>query len=355
MTHPEPVPSASNHRSPARAALETGLRLAMAVLLHGLLLAVPAEAESLRFALVAKRNDQHHCMLSGKGCAEAAQAQGDTCLFLGAPGSPHFRRQNKALEQTLARDLDGIALAVTHSKWLAEHALQGIGRVPLVTFETDLEPAERHLRKGYVGLDNLAFGRRLGELAQRLRPQGGRLCILQDNLWSTNQHERLQGIRQRLGGAAGTGVTDQLHGENGWSEPHRCPLNRAETPENAVLQLADLLSADQFDVIISLGMWPVYKVDAYRRHIGPALAELEKAGRRPVIIIATSEPDAAQHALLDEGLVQAYVDMNSREIGRQSYWMLKRLTRGESVPEQVLVDHFEVYLPRSSPEIRAAP
>lgn len=47
--------------------------------------------------------------------------------------------------------------------------------------------------------------------------------------------------------------------------------------------------------------------------------------------------------------------MNSREIGRQSYWMLKRLTRGESVPEQVLVDHFKVYLPRSSPEIRAAP
>ncbi|MFD2406974.1 substrate-binding domain-containing protein [Azorhizophilus paspali] len=217
-------------------------------------------------------------------------------------------------------------MAVTHSKWLAEHALQGIGRVPLVTFETDLEPAERHLRKGYVGLDNLAFGHRLGELAQRLKPQGGRLCILQDNLWSTNQHERLQGIRQRLGGA---GVTDQLHGENGWSEPHRCPLNRAETPENAVLQLADLLSADQFDVIISLGMWPVYKVDAYRRHIGPALAELEKTGRRPVIIIATSEPDAAQHALLDEGLVQAYVDMNSREIGRQSYWMLKRLARGE--------------------------
>ncbi|MFD2406973.1 hypothetical protein ACFSVK_16620 [Azorhizophilus paspali] len=57
----------------------------MAVLFHGLLFAVPAEAESLRFALVAKRNDQHHCMLSGKGCAEAAQAQGDTCLFLGAP------------------------------------------------------------------------------------------------------------------------------------------------------------------------------------------------------------------------------------------------------------------------------
>ncbi|GAB3472272.1 hypothetical protein [Azotobacter salinestris] len=63
-----------------------------------------------------------------------------------------------------------------HSKWLAGRALKRLGKTPLITFDSDLGPAERHLRRGYVGLDNPAFGRQLGQVVQRLRPQGGTLC-----------------------------------------------------------------------------------------------------------------------------------------------------------------------------------
>ncbi|NHN77676.1 substrate-binding domain-containing protein [Azotobacter chroococcum] len=326
-----------------------------ATLLCGLLLILPAGAGPLQFALVAKRVDQRFFILAGEGCAEAAQAQGDTCLLLGASGPAHFRQQNKALEQALERDLDGIALAVTHSKWLAEHALQRTDKTPLITFDADLAPAEQHLRRGYVGIDNLAFGRQLGMLAQRLRPQGGKLCVLTGDLQDSYQQERLQGIRQQLGGIPSHRGADRLSGEKGWSEPHRCPLERAETPESALLQLATLLNTRHFDAIISLGSWPVHHADSYRRQIGPLLAELDAKRSHPAIIIASSEPDAAQRALLNDGLVQAYLDMNSREIGRQSYWMLKRLARGEPTAETFLVDSYIVYLPTSPPDMTATP
>ncbi|GAB3379974.1 sugar-binding protein [Azotobacter armeniacus] len=308
----------------------------------------------MQFALVAKRVDHPYFILIGEGCAEAARAQGDTCLLLGASGSAHFRLQNSVLEQALAKNLDGIALSVTHSKWLANHALKRLGQTPLITFDSDLEPAERHLRRGYVGLDNLAFGQRLGMLAQHFRPQGGRLCILSGGgPHDMSYQERFKGIRQQLGGIPSHEGADRLSGENGWSEPDRCPLFGADTQQSALFQLTTLLSSDsQVDTLISLSPWLVHRADIYRRQIGPLLAELDKKGAHPVIIIVTPEPDAARRALLDEGLVQAYLSAESREIGRQIYRTLKRLAQDKPVPEKALVES-RAYLPQSSPDIPA--
>ncbi|WP_349571757.1 substrate-binding domain-containing protein [Azotobacter salinestris] len=312
-------------------------------------------AESFQFALLAKRIDHRFFIQAGEGCAEAAQAQGDTCLLLGTQGPEHFRQQNQALEQALTRDLDGIALSVTHSKWLATHALQRVGKTPLITFESDLEPAEQHLRQGYVGLDNLAFGRQLAMLIQRFRPEGGRLCILTGSPRDPNHQERIRGIRQQLRGIQSTNEgVGRLNGQNGWSEPNRCPLYRAENPEKAVLQLAALLHAGPVDAIISTGSWPIYEAQAYRQHLGPLLAKLATKGISPAIVIATNEPDAAHRALLDDGLVQAYLSLEGREIGRQSYRMMKRLALGLPIPEKIIVDS-HIHLPETRSEAPAEP
>lgn len=329
--------------------------LAVVSLFLGLLSASLARAEPLQFAVVAKRVDHRYFILIGEGCAEAARAQGDTCLLLGPPGPAHFRLQNAVLEQALARNLDGIALSVTHSKWLADHALKRLGQTPLITFDSDLEPAERHLRRGFVGLDSLAFGQRLGTLAQRFRPQGGRLCILSaGGPHDISYQEHLKGIRQQLGGVPSHEGADRLSGENGWSEPDRCPVFGADTQQKALFQLTTLLSSgSEVDTIISLSPWLVYRADLYRRQLGPLLAELDKKGAQPAIIIITPEPDdAARRALLDEGLVQAYLSTESREIGRQIYRTLRRLAQGEPVSEKVLVGS-RAYLPQSLPDIPA--
>nr|WP_152389806.1 substrate-binding domain-containing protein [Azotobacter salinestris] len=331
--------------------------LSTTVLLCGLPLAqLAGGSDPLRFALVAKQADQRFFVEAGEGCAEAARAQGDTCLLLGPSGSSHFRLQNQALEQAIDRGLDGIALSVTHSKWLAEHALKGLGKTPLITFDSDLGPAERYLRRGYVGLDNLAFGRHLGWLAQRFRPHGGRLCILSASPQDTNLQERLKGVRQQLRGVltAHYEAADRLAGESGWRESRRCPLFNAKDQQSVLLQLTTLLNSGQVDTIISLGSWPTQQADEFRRQLGPLLAELDARGARPVIVIGTPTPNSAQLSLLEEGLVQAYLGVESREIGRQSYSMMKRLAQGIDVPEEVLVDS-RVYLPEAPSHGTAEP
>ncbi|WP_089167580.1 substrate-binding domain-containing protein [Azotobacter chroococcum] len=317
-------------------------RLSVAALLCGLALAPLAAAEPLRFALLAKRVDHPFFIVALEGCAEAARVQGDTCLLLGPAGSRHFRRQNEALEQALERSFDGIALSVTHSQWLAGHALQRLGQTPLITFDSDLGPGERHLRRGYVGLDNLAFGRQLG-----------RLCILSASPQDTNLRERLQGIRQQLRGLE-PAEAERLDGENGWSELKRCPLYGSGDQQSALFQLTTLLNSGQADTLVGLGSWPVHRAGEFHRQLGPLLAGLDARGARPVIILPTIELDGAQRALLDEGLVQAYLSMETREIGRQSYWMIKRLAQGLDAPERVLVKT-HVHLPEAPPHSAAPP
>ncbi|WP_152385956.1 substrate-binding domain-containing protein [Azotobacter salinestris] len=319
-----------------------------AALFCGLQVSALAEAEPLRFALIAKRVDQTFFIQAAEGCAQAAQTQGDTCLLLGTSGPTHFRRQNEVLEQALDMHLDGIALAVTHSKWLAEHALRRLGKTPLITLNSDFAPEEQHLRQSYVGLDNLAFGQQLGGLAQHFRPKGGKLCILTGSPQETNLQTRIRGIRQQLrGGRVENGTTGPLQGENGWSELKRCPLYQANDPPTALLKLATLLnSGSQVDAIITPGSWLVYEAEEFRRQIAPILAELDQKGTRPVIIMTINEPDAAQLALLEDGLVQAYLAIKGREIGRESYRILKRLAQGEPVPEEVFIDS-HVYLPKA--------
>lgn len=306
-------------------------------------------AEPLQFAILAKRIDHPFFRLVGKGCAEAARAQGDSCLLLGSSGPAHFRLQNQALEQALGQDLDGIALSVIHSKWLAGHALKRLGRTPLITFDSDLGPDERHLRRGYVGLDNLAFGRQLGRLAQHFRPHGGRLCILSASPQDPNLQERLKGVRLQLRGIeGGDAEAERLSGKNGWHELERCPLYSANDQQSVLFQLTTLLNANQVDIVISLGSWPVHHPSEFRRQLGPLLAELDTKGTRPAIIVTTPEFDTARQALLDEGLIQAYLGFESREMGRQAYWMMKRLAQGLPVPERVLVDSHAHRSPKAS-------
>jgi len=314
------------------------LSFAAGLFLYGSLLSPLTVAAPLRFALVAKQVDHPFFIQVGKGCAEAARLEGNTCLLLGPSGTAHFRQQNEVLEQAIGMKMDGIALAVSNSKWLAEHALQKLGNTPLITFDSDLQPPEQHLRRGYVGLDNLAFGHELGMLAQHLRPQGGKLCVLSGNPQDTSYQERLQGIRQQLHDDHSEDGSTPLKGENGWSELERCPLYNADNPRNTLIQLATLLTSSQADVIISLGGWPIYRPGAYRKKIGPLLASPNQTGHPPTIVIPTPDLDSAQRTLLKDGLVHAFLNRGGRQVGRQIYWMIKHLAQGEPIPEKLLID-----------------
>lgn len=311
----------------------------------GLLFAPLASAESLRFALIAKTVDSIPFIQAGQGCAEAARAEGDSCILLGPSGSAHFRQQDRILSEALEMGLDGIGVSVTNSRWLADHSLQRLGRTPLITFDTDLAPPDRYLRRAYVGFDDLKFGQQLGYLIQRLRPQGGQICLLAGNLYDPNVDVRIQGLREYLSGGQDIGADGRLSGEGGWREHERCPLYSSGYQKVALRQLSTMLNSARIDAIVSLGSWLVQDPELFREEAGPLLTEHQAQGTLPAIVIGIGEPSAEQLALLDEGLVQAYLALGFRELGHESYRVLKRLARGEPVPESTLLGS-RTYLPK---------
>ena len=69
------------------------LSFAAGLFLYGSLLSPLTVAAPLRFALVAKQVDHPFFIQVGKGCAEAARLEGNTCLLLGPSGTAHFRHR----------------------------------------------------------------------------------------------------------------------------------------------------------------------------------------------------------------------------------------------------------------------
>lgn len=290
----------------------------------------PAWAQSQVFALVGKSTGDPNFIRAWQGCAEEAQLQGDRCLHLGSPGAAQARQQDAAILAALNQPLAGLAVSVSHSAFLAEGSLKWAAaqRVPVITFDSDLEPAHRALRRGYVGPDNLAFGRQLGAAVRLARPQGGLVCLLTDGK-DPNLQQRLWGVRQALSQQPGLPSTERLQGQGGWKEPARCPWQSGDNTARAVKQVRLSLQEMKADVVISVGHWPVMDVPLFRAAIEPLKAGMTERGQ--AIFVAMGQPDDAQLTLLRDGLVQAFASIDFMTMGREAYRQMKRLAQGGAI------------------------
>lgn len=271
------------------------------------------------FGIAGKSLDDVNFVAVWRGCDEEVRLQGDRCVHIGASGAAQPRLQDAAIAQALQGRLDGLAVSVTHSGLLGVSSLAQAARrgVPLITFDSDLEPAQRDLRRAYVGVDNEAVGRRVGELLRELRPAGGRLCLLSADQRDPNLLQRLRGVRAALAGV------------QGWQEPSRCPWTSGDDPARAVRQLVATFEEVRADVFVSVGAWPLLDAARYRAAVAPGQAQRRAAGQH--IVIVTGELSEAQQALRREGLVDAVVAIDFHRMGRAAYRTMKRLAGGQPV------------------------
>jgi ribose transport system substrate-binding protein len=295
-------------------------------------------AQALVFGLAGKSATDPNFVAAWHGCADEARKHGDRCVYIGTQGPAHFRTQDSAILEALDRKLDGLAVSITNSEWLAGSSLQKAAdrKVPVVTFDSDLAPGRSYLRRSYVGPDNVAFGRQLGLIAKRLRPQGGQVCFMSADPYSPNLNERILGARQHLEDNPLISKDNKLSGKAGWQETSRCPWYNGDDSLRAGAQTAQALTKQSADLVISVGAWPVVDEAQYRRAMAPLRDEL--ASGRKQVIIGIGEVAPAQMALLKEGLVHAYVSIDFTQMGRMAYLQLKRLATGRTVSEVVRTD-----------------
>ncbi|WP_237359597.1 substrate-binding domain-containing protein [Vibrio marisflavi] len=271
------------------------------------------------------------------GCEAAAKELPNVkCIYV-SPGEADIRTQDKIVKKLIADGVDGIAIAVGQSKFLAGNSLKQAKQagIPIVTYDSDFDAATLKkypdLRSAYIGTNNFELGKALGEQLQINRPNGGALVIQSGRPDSPNLNLRIMGIRSALSGnrydsPPGTLLT----GENGWIEVRKPFFNFDQLPR-AVKQLDTVLKGKrvQADAFVSVGGWLQNDEKIYRDLITP----YKKSLTDNKISIVISDASATQLVLLGDKLTTANVGQSPYEMGRQAILTLYKIINNQPYQE----------------------
>ncbi|OZG75406.1 hypothetical protein BTA51_03240 [Hahella sp. CCB-MM4] len=291
-------------------------------------------AEGKVFVIAGKNINDINFINAWNGCREEAEKYGDTCMHIGEPDHPHFRIQDSVISRVLEKPIQGIAVSVTNSEYLAQNSLREAydKNIPVVTFDSDLDLEHQYLRKGYIGPDNLEFGRALAREAQRYQPEGGNICLMSGAVFDPNLNKRILGVRRELSGNENLDRDQKLDGQNGWKEPVRCPWYNWDNYETSLQQMWEAIYRAEIDVFVSVGAWPVTNPELYMDVISPA-RQLFLESKEKTIIVGIGTPTEDQMSLLQKQYLHAYVIIDFTEMGRLVYHRLKSLSEGGDIPE----------------------
>lgn len=310
----------------------------LAILLTGLIMLTTFSATSkeLKFAVVPKFNSVFFDQ-SKYGCEDGAKELANvSCIYVG-PNQADVRTQDQIIQKLIDEGVDGIAVAVAQSQFLADHSMQKAkdAGVPIVTYDSDFEPSilkeYGKLRLAYIGTNNFELGKALGEQLKVQRPVGGTLIIQSGRPDSPNLNLRIMGIRSALSGKQyATPPGDILNNDNGWTEAREPYFNYDQIPR-AVKQLEQVIVGKwpHVNSFTSVGGWTQNDEGVYKSVVSPYKQKLTDKE----MVIVVSDASATQLQLLQDKLATANVGQSPYEMGRQAILTLYKIVNGEQYDE----------------------
>lgn len=284
--------------------------------------------KELKFAVVPKFNSAFFDQ-SKTGCIDAAaQIKGVECLYRG-PHISNVRMQDQVITQLIDDGVDGIAVAITQSKYLAKNSLKRAKEagIPIITYDSDFDASinedPNNLRLAYIGTDNFELGKSLGEELKKLRPNGGTLIMQSGRPDSPNLNLRLMGVRSALSGKKYDAPPGELlNNDSGWTEV-REPFFNFDQLDRSVKQMESVLKGKpvKANSFIAVGGWPQNNQVLYRQMIAPYQ---EKIDDNKVIIVITDTSDE-QLTMLGDNLAHINIGQNPYEMGRQAILTLYKI------------------------------
>ena len=269
-----------------RKLLTSAVFIAGAVAAGGSSPAMP-RAGKLVIAVVPKNLNNPFFDQAKLGCEKAVAEIGADkveCLFTGPPEHGGGDEQVQIVADLIAKGVDGIAVAAANAAAMASvmPAAKEAG-IPVLTWDTDLLPEAKEFRVAYIGTHNYDIGVELAKLAQKIKPQGGTICIQSGGAAAANHNERMQGIRDTLAGVErGDPPGARLEGANGWTEVDGCPLYTNDDFPLSVQQLEDMLGKyPDLDAFIPTGGFPQFVPDAYRTAVSQYKDKIASGEARP--------------------------------------------------------------------------
>lgn len=292
--------------------------------------------KELKFAVVPKFYSVFFDQ-SKTGCIDAAaQIEGVECIYRG-PEISSVRLQDQVINQLIDEGIDGIAVAVTQSKYLVDNSLKRAKEagIPIVTYDSDFDASinddPKNFRLAYIGTDNFELGKSLGEELKKLRPNGGTLIMQSGRPDSPNLNLRLMGVRSALSGKKYDAPPGKLlNNDLGWTEV-REPLFNFDQLSQAVKQMESVMKGKpvEADSFISVGGWAQNNDALYREMIAPYQGKIKD--KEVIIVITDTSPE--QLTMLKDNLAHINVGQNPYEMGRQAILTLYNIVTKQKYEE----------------------
>jgi ribose transport system substrate-binding protein len=312
------------------------------------LLAAPvaAGAADYTFALVPKNVNNPFFDVARDGCKKAEEELGGKieCLYIGPGEHGGGEDQLQMVNDLITRQVDGIAVSPSNAAGIVSALIQAKqAGIPVLTWDSDLLPENADLRIAYIGTKNYDIGVNLAKLVQEIKPDGGTICLQTGGAAAANHNERLQGIRDTLGGMSGTtSPGQQLAGENGWTEVDGCPLYTDDDAPRAVQQMEDILAKyPDLDAYISTGAFTQWNPDAYRSVASKVKDRIDSGDL--ALVVADTLP--MQMDLLKEGLSHGQVGQRPFQMGYQTMHFLLDIVENGKNPEDPTYTGLDVCTP----------
>jgi ribose transport system substrate-binding protein len=280
------------------------------------------------------------------GCKKAEEELGGKieCLYIGPGEHGGGEEQLQMVNDLITRQVDGIAVSPSNAAGIVS-ALQQAKQagIPVLTWDSDLLPENADLRIAYIGTKNYDIGVNLAKLVQEKKPDGGTICIQSGGAAAANHNERMQGIRDTLGGMSGTtSPGERLDGDNGWTEVDGCPLYTDDDAPRAVQQMEDILARyPDLDAYISTGAFTQWNPDAYR-NVATKVKDKIDSGEL-ALVVADTLP--MQMDLLKEGLSHGQVGQRPFDMGYQTMHFLLDIVENGKNPEDPTFTGLDVCTP----------
>ena len=238
----------------------------------------------------------------------------------------------------------GVSPANAAAMAVALQAAKDAG-IPVITWDSDLLPENQDLRVAYIGTHNYDIGVNLAKRVQEIKPDGGTICIQSGGAAAANHNERMQGIRDTLGGMSGTtSPGERLTGQQGWTEVDGCPLYTDDDFPRSVQQMEDILGKyPDLDAFIPTGGFPQFIPQAYAK-----VAEKHKAridSGELALVVADTLP--VQMDLMKKGLSLGQVGQRPFEMGYQTMYFLNDIIRNGKMPQDPTYTGLDVCTPET--------
>lgn len=259
------------------------------------------DGKKLKLAFVTN-NASDYWTIARKGVEKADAELSNVTVEFKLPADGTAAEQKRIIDDLLSTGVDGIAMSPVDPENQTQLINETAKKTLVLTQDSDAPNSDRAL---YIGTDNVAAGRQVGDLIKEALPNGGKIMLFVGKSDARNAAERAQGIKEALQGS-NIEILDTRTDDT----------DRARAKTNA----ADTLVKHP-DIAALVGLWS---------YNGPAILNAVKDANKigQVKIICFDEEDETL-AGVKESAIYATVVQQPFEFGYQSVKLMADILGGD--------------------------